>query len=542
MSLKKSDSLIKLFERLQENTAINELIRIRSFNDIRVFLINRINELRLSIKITLIYAAMLIVVLCIVSLLTTTGLYMSFYHQAQIAMEESISHTMEKLNRGDVLDSSFWAGDPVTQGVVLRVTDLQGGTIIENDPQFPSIAEMVKSARKNPPMWANQNFILIETHEAMIYYKRLTLERGGQIFYLHFFKTITLEKQFLSYMLMILFAVNTIGVFLALIVGYIVSNRILQPIRNVTNTAKSIEANNMDERLKIGSAHDEVTELSDTFNHMLDRLQESFRQQQQFVSDASHELRTPVTVILGYSDMLVRWGKEDEELLDEGITSIQSEANNMHRLIEELLFLARADQNAQTLIKAPTELSMIIDFAITKVQLKETQSIDVLINDAGEIYADRDAIEKMLIIFIDNGIKYSGDNGKVRIYSRRDNNCMKVSIEDNGVGIASEHHDKIFDRFYRVDSSRTKLAEGVTSAGLGLSIAKWIADQHEIKIDLESEIDAGTKITLTIPLASNKLISDADSVEETDTLFDESADEINSNYIKNTSNLTFIKE
>ncbi|MBR1858383.1 MAG: HAMP domain-containing protein, partial [Selenomonadaceae bacterium] len=308
MSLKKSDSLIKLFERLQENTAINELIRIRSFNDIRVFLINRINELRLSIKITLIYAAMLIVVLCIVSLLTTTGLYMSFYHQAQIAMEESISHTMEKLNRGDVLDSSFWAGDPVTQGVVLRVTDLQGGTIIENDPQFPSIAEMVKSARKNPPMWANQNFILIETHEAMIYYKRLTLERGGQIFYLHFFKTITLEKQFLSYMLMILFAVNTIGVFLALIVGYIVSNRILQPIRNVTNTAKSIEANNMDERLKIGSAHDEVTELSDTFNHMLDRLQESFRQQQQFVSDASHELRTPVTVILGYSDMLVRWG------------------------------------------------------------------------------------------------------------------------------------------------------------------------------------------------------------------------------------------
>ena len=347
----------------------------------------------------------------------------------------------------------------------------------------------------------------------MLYYKRITLERGGQIFYLNFFKTITLEKQFLRYLLVVLFSVNIIGLILALIVGYIVSSKILQPIRDVTNTAKSIEASNMSERLELGKSQDEVTELADTFNHMLDRLQNSFKQQQQFVSDASHELRTPVTVILGYSDMLVRWGKEDEELLDEGINSIQHEATNMHKLIEDLLFLARADQNKQMLIKAPMELSTIIDFAAEKVKLKENQSIDVLINDVGEIFADKEAIERMLMIFIDNGIKYSSDDGKVRIYSRRKGKCMEVSIEDNGVGIAEEHQGRIFERFYRVDSSRTKINdEGVTSAGLGLSIAKWIADQHEIKIDLESEIDKGTKITLTIPLAASKLTGgDGDS-------------------------------
>ena len=153
------------------------------------------------------------------------------------------------------------------------------------------------------------------------------------------------------------------------------------------------------------------------------------------------------------------------------------------------------------------ELSQVIDLVTQKVKLKENQSIDILINDVGEILGDRSAIEKMLTIFIDNGIKYSGEDGKVRIYSRREKHFMKVSIEDNGVGIAKEHHEKIFERFYRVDSSRTKLTEGVISTGLGLSIAKWIADQHDIKIDLDSEIGKGTKITLSIPLAVNKLMS-----------------------------------
>ena len=489
-----------------ETGILQELKQVHSLADAKALAMDHINKLKLSVKITLIYAAMLIMVLITISALTTIGVYMSFYHQAQLAMESSIGHTMEKLNRGDPLDSSFWAGDPLMQGVVLRVTDVKGGTMIENDPQFPAVEEMMSHVRKNPPFWANQNFMLIETHEAMLYYKRITLERGGQIFYLNFFKTITLEKQFLRYLMVLLFSMNILGLILALIVGYIVSSKILQPIRDVTNTAKSIEANNMDERLELGKSQDEVTELADTFNHMLDRLQNSFKQQQQFVSDASHELRTPVTVILGYSDMLVRWGKEDEELLDEGITSIQHEATNMHKLIEDLLFLARADQNKQMLIKAPTELSTIIDFVAEKVKLKENQSIDILINDVGEIFADKEAIERMLMIFVDNGIKYSGDEGKVRIYSRRDGKFMQVSIEDDGVGIAEEHQERIFERFYRIDSSRTKMSdEGITSAGLGLSIAKWIADQHEIKIDLESEIDKGTKITLTIPLAVSKL-------------------------------------
>ena len=473
--------------------------------------LDKVHSQKLSVKITLIYAATLLVVLSLTSLLTTAGVYISFYHQAQLAMESSIRHTMEKIRRGDQLDSSFWAGDPMTQGVVLRVTDVKGGTIIENDPQFPPIKEMISNIRRHPPFWASREFKLIETHEAMTYYKRLTLERGGQIFYLHFFKTITFEKQFLRYMLLILTAVTFIGLIFALIAGYLVSNRILKPIRDVTAAAQTIEAQKMDERLSIGKAKDEVTELADTFNHMLDRLQESFKQQQRFVSDASHELRTPVTVIMGYADMLKRWGADDKELLDEGISTIHAEAQNMQGLIEELLFLARADQNEQTLIKAPVELSEIIEEAAAKVATPD-RSVEILINDVGEIFADKDAIAKMLRIFIDNGIKYS--DGTVRITSRHERSSMRVSIEDNGVGIAKEHHEKIFERFYRVDKARTTSPDEKTTAGLGLAIAKWIADQHEIKIELDSALDEGTRVTLIIPLALIKLTGNMDLADD----------------------------
>ena len=285
-------------------------------------------------------------------------------------------------------------------------------------------------------------------------------------------------------MLLILTAVTFIGLIFALIAGYVVSSRILKPIRDVTAAAQTIEAQKMDERLAIGKAKDEVTELADTFNHMLDRLQESFKQQQRFISDASHELRTPVTVIMGYADMLKRWGADDKELLDEGITTIHSEAQNMQGLIEELLFLARADQNEQTLIKAPVELSEIIEEAAAKAAT-QNRTVEILINDVGEIFADKDAISKMLRIFIDNAIKYS--DGTVRIMSRRERSSMRVSIEDNGVGIAKEHHEKIFERFYRVDKARTTSPDEKTTAGLGLAIAKAICEQNGWKISCESE-------------------------------------------------------
>uniref|UniRef100_UPI00255CA511 sensor histidine kinase n=1 Tax=Megamonas hypermegale TaxID=158847 RepID=UPI00255CA511 len=217
------------------------------------------------------------------------------------------------------------------------------------------------------------------------------------------------------------------------------------------------------------------------------------------VSDASHELRTPATVICGYSDMLARWGKDDPQTADECITAIHSEAINMQRLIEKLLFLARADQKRQVLHKESISMKpLIADIAKDTQLIAPQHSVTCSLNEDGYIFADPLCMRQMLRIFLDNSIKYTPDGGKIEISSHNDGNKMIVKISDNGIGIGKEEQKKIFERFYCVDAARTK--NGVGGTGLGLSIAEWIAQAHDIEIKLDSELEKGTTITLFIPL------------------------------------------
>jgi signal transduction histidine kinase len=263
----------------------------------------------------------------------------------------------------------------------------------------------------------------------------------------------------------------------------------------------------MDKRIAVPPARDELAELAETFNHMLDGLEGGFEQQKRFVSDASHELRTPVTVILGYSDLLSRWGRSDESVLDEGISSIRSEAENMQQLIEKLLFLARADQNRQVLHKENIELSELLADIIKKMKLvTKDHTVELLQNDDGMIYGDLVTVRQMFRIFLDNSTKYTPKGGRIVVVSQKVTNAqgsfMEVDLSDNGIGIAKEDQQKVFERFYRVDTSRTKVQGGVSGTGLGLSIASWIAEQHGIEISLTSELGEGTTIHLRIPLCS----------------------------------------
>ena len=296
------------------------------------------------------------------------------------------------------------------------------------------------------------------------------------------------------------------GTLVALLAGYFLSNRILQPIRNLTQTARKIEVERMDKRIEVPPAKDEMAELALTFNHMLDRLERGFQQQQRFVSDASHELRTPVTVILGYSDLLARWGSSDAKILEEGISSIRSEAEDMQDLIEKLLFLARADQKRQVLHKENVHLDELVDDAVRKMKLVAKQhTLRLEANEPGIIYADPATMRQMMRIFLENAVKYTPEGGHITVTSRclPEKEAMQLTFADDGIGIAEKDQGKIFERFYRADSSRTKKAGSVGGTGLGLSIASWIAEQHDIDIAVESELDKGTKFILTIPLVHN---------------------------------------
>ena len=232
---------------------------------------------------------------------------------------------------------------------------------------------------------------------------------------------------------------------------------------------------------------------------MLERLQEGFVQQQRFVSDASHELRTPLTVILGYSDMLSRWGREDKDILEEGITAIRSEAENMQQLIEKLLFLARADQKRQAVHKEAVLLSEILADTMEKMQMV-TSSHEVTLdrNDEAVVSADPVLLRQLFRVFLENSRKYTPAGGHIRASSilAEDGKSVTVTLSDDGIGIAPEHQAHIFERFYRVDSSRTKETGG---SGLGLSIARWIAEQHGIRIAVKSAEGQGTDISLVMP-------------------------------------------
>ena len=222
---------------------------------------------------------------------------------------------------------------------------------------------------------------------------------------------------------------------------------------------------------------------------------DGFRQQR-FVNDVSHELRTPLTVICGYVDLLENYGADDPELFKEAVASIKTSAQNMRCLVESLLFLARADQGRQPLNKVPVELDALLikfleDYQSPRVQLSKLVPCKIL--------ADAEFLKKMFAAFLDNALRYSLSDTVVKVELTTAGNVATLKFIDKGVGIPKEDREKIFDRFYRTDKSRTKLDGCESSVGLGLSVAKWIADRHDIKIKIKSKPGEGSTFTLTIP-------------------------------------------
>ena len=454
--------------------------------------------IRISTKITLMYAAILFFVLILSTTILGMGAYIFFYRQAEVDLDRSIRHVMNNIESGNAAEAKFWFEGPVIPGVIVRITDDAGQVVLDTDPHFPSNAA-IEQSRVPTPFWANPEMEVSEFHNGSVYHAQRTLEYGGTTYRIHFFRTITTEKDFFYSLQRLLFYTVAICFVLALIAGHFISRRILTPIRAITRTAGSIEVERLGQRLTIPRARDELSELARTFNRMLERLQEGFVQQQRFVSDASHELRTPLTVILGYSDMLSRWGREDKDILEEGITAIRSEAENMQQLIEKLLFLARADQKRQAVHKEAVLLTEILSDTMEKMQMV-TASHEVVLdrNDEAVVSADPVLLRQLFRIFLENSRKYTPAGGHIRASSilAEDGKSVTVTLSDDGIGIAPEHQAHIFERFYRVDSSRTKETGG---SGLGLSIARWIAEQHGIRIAVKSAEGQGTAISLVMP-------------------------------------------
>lgn len=308
-----------------------------------------------------------------------------------------------------------------------------------------------------------------------------------------------ISSDYLSILGAILAACNIIGLIIIIIIGSRASKKFLSPVETMTKTVKEISINVLDKRLDVRGSKNELKDLAKTFNDMLDRIQKSVDQQNQFVSDASHELRTPISVIQGYVNLLNRWGKNDKEILEESILAIKSESENMKDLVGQLLFLARGDKNTQKIEKQNFMLNELIQEILKETKLIDSaHQIENEYSQEFEINADRKLIKEAVRIFVDNSIKYTPEGGTIKLDSYKKDDKAIITIGDTGTGISSEDLPYIFDRFYRADKSRTKTSGGT---GLGLAIAKWIIDNHNGIVDVWSKPDIGTIIKITLPIS-----------------------------------------
>lgn len=315
----------------------------------------------------------------------------------------------------------------------------------------------------------------------------IELNTLGKLDDIQFFKDVLI-------VLLIIFDLSAVLICISL--GTKASRELVRPIDEMTQIVNQISVKDMNRRLNVKGMHDELKELAMTFNEMLDRIEHSYETQNRFTSDASHELRTPIAVIQGYINMLDRWGKADSEILDESIEAIKSESHNMKRLTEKLLLLAKADKGILEMDFQHFELNDLIKEISRETQMIDTHhEISNEINEVKTILADRESLKQAIRIFVDNSVKYTPEGGKISINSYINKNKIYIEIADNGIGISKEDMANIFNRFYRVDKSRTKDSGG---HGLGLSIAKWIISQHKGEIEIKSEVHKGTVVTLIL--------------------------------------------
>ena len=250
---------------------------------------------------------------------------------------------------------------------------------------------------------------------------------------------------------------------------------------------------------KLSTGDKDLQGLEEAINAMLARMHAAYRQQAQFVSDASHELRTPIAVIQGYVKMLDRWGKDDEKVLEESIAAIKAETEHMKTLVEQLLFLARGDSGRQQLNPEPMDLS-----ALMAEVLEEYRMIDPNHEwrqgpmTPAPVSADPALIKQAARILVDNAVRYTPEGGSIRLSAGTVESSAFFEVQDGGIGIAEDDVPRIFDRFFRADPARARASGGT---GLGLSIARWIVERHDGHFEVISRQELGTRIRVVMPMA-----------------------------------------
>jgi len=317
---------------------------------------------------------------------------------------------------------------------------------------------------------------------------------GYAIYVIHFVAYIDTPEGFFSRFLVISVLVVSLSIVAFTVLVGVLSSFMVRPIRKITKEIDTITAEDLSARIEAVDSQDELTELTNRINDMLSKIEETFVRQENFVADASHELKTPITVIAGYVNLLKRWGSKDKVILEEGIEALGRESNNMQRIVEQLLLLAKIGKINLSVTKfcADSVLAEVVE----SYRLIEHGRI-VEYHGLGEkliLSADKNLLVELVRILTDNAIKYTQKDGRIVVSSRlaEEGSIFEIRVEDNGIGIAEEDLPKIYDRFFRCDKARGRESG---SSGLGLTIAKSIVETLGGEIVVASKLGKGSAFT-----------------------------------------------
>lgn len=441
-------------------------------------------------RVTLYYSVVLILITIVVfgTFLITIDLQTTNVSRSNLTTAvQSAFDSIEYTNTLIEVDNDF---DGYYKGVQRLVYSETGSLIIGSLPsEFPSATALT-----------NDTFKEIEgTSETWLVYDLYNVYPNGQAIWIRGITTLDNGVATIKSIRTVMIIALTILLLLAIIAGRRITKKAFDPVADIIHSAENISGgSDLSKRLPLYDNKDELYYLTDTLNQMMDRLQTAFDSEKQFSSDVSHELKTPISVILAECEYMLAENRSVEEYKD-AIETIQQQSKRTMGLISQLLQLSRTFGTDKILSKENIDLSLLCESVVDSLEkaaaakgitLKGNIEEDVNIN------ADESLIMRMILNLVSNGIKYGREDGFVKLSLFKDVDRIIIKVSDNGIGIAESDQENIFNRFYKVDKSR-KADEN--SYGLGLAMVKWIAEAHGGTVSLESELGKGSTFTVSMP-------------------------------------------
>lgn len=384
------------------------------------------------------------------------------------------------------------------------VTDLQGH-VLREDLHNRLIKAMLYSGQLNPILQQQNGFAEAVAEDGSAY-RFISLPMPPNVFpepaIVHIGRSMRVHKAIQrEYRLFFIYSVPMILV-ISVAVGWFLAGRALKPFDEITRTAEKITYENLNTQIYTKRKEEEIQRLVQAFNGMVKRLDESFRQMRKFNADAAHELRTPLAILQGETEVALRSPDLPEEIRLVLASNLE-ELDRLARIVNDLLMLSEAESGIQALIKEPVDLKELLEDLVDQMRLLASdRNLRIEIQSAPALWIDADKlwIRRAIVNLLHNAIKYSRSGGRIEISASLENSSVKLGIRDYGIGILPQDLPHIFDRFYRADPARSRDSGGV---GLGLALVKWIIEAHNGSIRVESVVKQGSVFEVFLPAGSS---------------------------------------